>query len=515
MTSKLILKGTAFLLLALLLLISCKKDVEDNTNLSPFANAGVDRIISQPQDSVHLDGSASADADGTIATFRWQEVAGPQQSVIVNANSSKTAVTGLVEGVYEFLLTVTDNLGKSARDIVQVTVNKDGSCSQETVKVVSGPGEMKEFGALSQPRSFVRSAVVADKMVFAGGVIDAYQNYTVSNTVDIYNFTTKAWSTAQLSKYDIYQHVTVGNKILFVSYGSEIDLYDAATGTWSVLTPSPVTGRYLPGIVVLGSKVFFAGGFVHDAPTAEVNIYDAAANTWSKAQLSEARAGITTAVVGNKLVFAGGHKAMDWDGNFLEPSKKVDIYDGATNTWSQADLPQPVYFGSVAVVGNKAVFSFESMDNVTIYDVATNQLSTVSLSLARLGTKAMSAGNKILVTGGYLLNGAYSSRVDIYDVSTGSWSVANMSRPGYVYWFAEVGNKLLLSVWNSDDYVNGSVFDVYDAGSSTFAAVQLSHQLFATPVVADGKLYFGGATVRTFGSQIERPACNVWELSLK
>ena len=42
---------------------------------------------------------------------------------IANANSSGTDVTGLVQGTYQFQLTVTDNNGATATDVVLVTVN--------------------------------------------------------------------------------------------------------------------------------------------------------------------------------------------------------------------------------------------------------------------------------------------------------------------------------------------------------------------------------------------------------
>jgi hypothetical protein len=611
MKPKRLWQGVSFSVSVVLLFYSCKKEPEAIPNQPPLAIAGADRTIALPQDSVHLDGAASTDKDGTIVSYKWEMIGGPQQFIIMSAESAKTVVTRLQEGVYQFQLTttdnsgalakdtvqvtvnkavagnqspaaraggdqqfilpintftldgsasfdpdgtitgwqwtkiagpvaaglvtptaastlvtgvttgvyqfelqVTDNLGQSAKDTVQVTVLATGSCNDANVRVVSGPGELTAFGSLSQPRSFVRSAALGDKMIFAGGGINNNYDFTPSNRVDIYNFTTKAWSTAQLSESYYHQHVTVGNKILFVSYGGEIDLYDAVANSWSVLPLTPATELYLPTVAVLGSKVFFAGGFFDDNPTSVVNIYDAAANTWTTTKLSEGRAGMTAVAVGNKLVFAGGYKKVDGDGNVEDPSKRVDIYNNTTNTWSTADLPQPQYYGSAAVVGNKAVFSFEGMNNVIIYDATTNKFSEVSLSLPRQSAKVVSVGNKILVAGGYGAGGEYS-RVDIYDASIGSWSVANMSRPGSVAWSAAVGNKLLLSVYNNDGNVNGSVFDVYDAGSNTFTPVQLSHQLFATPVAADGKIYFGGATVNTIGDLYANSSCKVWQFEFK
>jgi hypothetical protein len=91
-------------------------------NISPVANASPDQTIKLPVNSVTLSGSGS-DADGTIVSYEWTEVSGPSNYNIVNATSAVTDITGLVKGIYQFQLTVTDNNGAIGTDIMQVTVN--------------------------------------------------------------------------------------------------------------------------------------------------------------------------------------------------------------------------------------------------------------------------------------------------------------------------------------------------------------------------------------------------------
>lgn len=50
--------------------ISYKKITEEPVNKEPVANAGDNQVITQPTDSVILDGSASADPDGTITAYK-------------------------------------------------------------------------------------------------------------------------------------------------------------------------------------------------------------------------------------------------------------------------------------------------------------------------------------------------------------------------------------------------------------------------------------------------------------
>jgi len=74
----------------------------------PVADAGPDKTIVLPDDSVSLDGSDSYDNDGNISSYAWQQTSGPS----CNLNGHNTAilsVTNLVEGIYVFQLTVTDD----------------------------------------------------------------------------------------------------------------------------------------------------------------------------------------------------------------------------------------------------------------------------------------------------------------------------------------------------------------------------------------------------------------------
>ncbi|MBS1664283.1 MAG: T9SS type A sorting domain-containing protein [Bacteroidetes bacterium] len=88
----------------------------------PSANAGTDVSITLPTSSVTLNGSGS-ETNGTIVGYTWTQVSGPSTAAFVSATSATTAATGLVQGVYTFQLTVKDNSGVTATDVVKVTVN--------------------------------------------------------------------------------------------------------------------------------------------------------------------------------------------------------------------------------------------------------------------------------------------------------------------------------------------------------------------------------------------------------
>ena len=92
-------------------------------NKAPVANAGKDIVLTLPVNTTALNGAASSDEDGTIATYVWVKKSGPATGSILNATSVQATANNLVEGVYVFELTVTDNKGAVSKDEVQVTVN--------------------------------------------------------------------------------------------------------------------------------------------------------------------------------------------------------------------------------------------------------------------------------------------------------------------------------------------------------------------------------------------------------
>ena len=89
-------------------------------NIAPIANAGSDITIKLPTNSIILNGSGN-DPDGTIKTIVWTKVSGGA-ATIVNPNSLVTQITGLVQGNYQFKLSLTDDDGAMGTDTVNVTV---------------------------------------------------------------------------------------------------------------------------------------------------------------------------------------------------------------------------------------------------------------------------------------------------------------------------------------------------------------------------------------------------------
>ena len=119
---------------------------DQGTNFPPTAAAGADQQVDEGA-SVLLAGSAS-DAEGRIASLRWQQLSGPAVA-LSDADSLQARFTApLVNAQTElhFRLTVTDHLGLSASDEVVVTV-RDRPTSNRAPAVNAGPDRSAVEGA--------------------------------------------------------------------------------------------------------------------------------------------------------------------------------------------------------------------------------------------------------------------------------------------------------------------------------------------------------------------------------
>ncbi|HOZ68266.1 MAG TPA: PKD domain-containing protein [Chitinophagaceae bacterium] len=96
------------------------------TNLPPVANAGPDKTITLPTNTVTFLGSAT-DPDGTIASYNWTYRTGPATPSLTGARTATLKASNLKAGTYTFRLTVKDNKGKAAFDEVNVIVKAAAS----------------------------------------------------------------------------------------------------------------------------------------------------------------------------------------------------------------------------------------------------------------------------------------------------------------------------------------------------------------------------------------------------
>lgn len=97
--------------------------INTGTNNPPIANAGTDKNITLPTQTVTQAGSGT-DADGTVTNYNWTQVSGPAAVTFGSQTSATTTINNLsVAGTYVIQLRVTDNLGATGLDNMTIIVN--------------------------------------------------------------------------------------------------------------------------------------------------------------------------------------------------------------------------------------------------------------------------------------------------------------------------------------------------------------------------------------------------------
>ncbi|MDB5277772.1 MAG: parallel beta-helix repeat containing protein [Ferruginibacter sp.] len=81
------------------------------------ADAGTDISLTLPVNSTVLKGSAV----GTVTSYTWTKVTGPDQYLIATPNNPSTSISNLTAGTYTFQLKVVNSVGDSALAFVNVT----------------------------------------------------------------------------------------------------------------------------------------------------------------------------------------------------------------------------------------------------------------------------------------------------------------------------------------------------------------------------------------------------------
>lgn len=377
-------------------------------------------------------------------------------------------------------------------------------------------------GLLSFNRTDIKFAQSSTNAYFGGGKYGPYTDPLYTKNVDIYNSTTNTWSVANLSLARLVGGAgSVGNKVFFAGglgrdFGgpvyiyNRVDIFNASTGLRTTAKLSKARSNIAVGSAA--DKILFAGGWFWDinyniVETNVVDIYNNTTGLWSKALLSKKREEIGVAVVGNKILFAGGYTSTG--SSFAQ--KNVDIYDAVTNIWSTTNFSVGRYDMAIAVVGTKAYFAGGGgADNsIEVYDVATGTWSNLTMPVSLKGYTATVIGDKIYYAGGYDVVNRASSIVQVYNTTTRTWIIDGLSQPRYGISAVSIGNKAvfaggykdlsypLLSTSNRIDIYNQSLF------AANASSVVISNTKVAGIYPNPAKTYIIITTGKTIPAQSE------------
>ena len=195
------------------------------------------------------------------------------------------------------------------------------------------------------------------------------------------------------------------------------ELYDPNTGQWSP-TGNLNTGRSGHTATLLqDGKVLVAGGFSGGGTngncpcfffvTNSAEIYDPATGVWSvTASLNTERGSHTATVLQNgEILVAGGTNGLINGDLDTDPITNAELYDPRTGRWSviaSLNAPRESHTATLLPDGKVLAAAGESTDTAELYDPSTGVWSfTGSLSNAGSGnTATLLPDGKVLVVGG-------------------------------------------------------------------------------------------------------------------
>uniref|UniRef100_UPI00055DB320 CotH kinase family protein n=1 Tax=Maribacter antarcticus TaxID=505250 RepID=UPI00055DB320 len=93
----------------------------------PIAEAGSNKVITLPTNSITFNGSGIDPDGGAIVSYAWTQESGPSTTTLNEASTTALTTNDLEEGTYVFRLTVVDDEGDSSFDEVSVVVYPEAS----------------------------------------------------------------------------------------------------------------------------------------------------------------------------------------------------------------------------------------------------------------------------------------------------------------------------------------------------------------------------------------------------
>ncbi len=511
-------------LIVLLLATSCAKETSCenciNENIPPIAKAGADIVLDLPTDSVLLDGRNSSDADGTIASFQWSKISGPVSSIIRTPDSPQTIIAALTQGVYSFVLKVTDDKGLSDIDTVQVLVN-DPALPNRPPVADAGPDIQIVLPTNAAYLNGSNSSDPDNNIVsYLWTKISGPQAYTISNANTVQTGVTNLAEGVYLFELTVIDagglvdkdtmKVTIAPSnpppvscgSLCTSSSSSCSLYWVCCNIPGVQSISYTCHRNFYqayGAPVSGqNKVYFAGGhdefWTYGGSLPGGIEYDPVNHSSRCFTLSVPRSHLAGATAGNKVLFAGGVEVSGYTSN--PAYNTVDIYDELTLAHSVANLSEARSHIASVSSDTRAYFIGGKKDNgfsarMDIYNSTTNTWEVINLPRERGYTSAALVGNRIYIAGGKNNSGSIRI-VDIYDTQSGQWTSAEAPHEHPIASVAVVNNKLIIA---GGDGLNNRYADIYNTITEQWSSVTLTDSRFNMAVgVANNKvLFLGGA----------------------
>lgn len=163
------------------------------------ANAGADKTIALPTNATYINGSGTAASGRVIRYYKWSKVSGPAASLNY-VSKPALYVYNMNAGTYTFKLTVTDDLGATASDNVQVVVGTGSTATNDATPPPADTGTLTANAGADKTITLPTSSlnITGSGTAASGNVIWYYKwtkvsgpgcnlNYVSKPTLYVYN----------------------------------------------------------------------------------------------------------------------------------------------------------------------------------------------------------------------------------------------------------------------------------------------------------------------------------------
>ncbi len=302
-------------------------------------------------------------------------------------------------------------------------------------------------------------------------------------------------------------------------------------GTWSTISSMNAPREYQTATLLSNGQVLVAAGCADDpcvVVQTSAELYDPATGTWSiTGSLNQGRGYQTATLLSNGQVLVAG--GLGNNGSILasaelyDPVTGVFTYTGSLNTARYRHTATLLTDGRVLVVGG-CCSGGAPLASAELYDPATGTWSTTgSLNTAR-SRHAMAplADGKVLVTGGFDSAGNTIASAEVYDPATGTWSITgsmNDARQRHTATLLPNGQVLVAGGENDLYPYYLASAELYDPATGVFTYtgnMSTSRQRHTATLLADGTVLVAGgkgSSSNMSGTEVYDPATGTWTIA--